>query len=72
MSGGSLYLEGSFRHYAEIDASAEIETAGLDSFTLSSVSLRAPTGLYVAYSKGQLPFDKQDTQTYELGLHWKF
>ncbi len=71
-SGGSLYLEGSLRHYAEIDPSAVIETAGLDSFTLYSVSLTAPNGLYVAYSKGQLPFDEEDTQVYELGLQWKF
>lgn len=72
MSGGSVYLNGSLRHYAEIDPSMEISAAGLDSFTLYSVSITTPTGLYVAYSKGQLPFDKQDTQTYELGLNWQF
>ena len=33
-----------------------------NSFTLYSVSLKAPNGLYVAYSKGQLPFDEETTQ----------
>ena len=72
MAGGSLYLEGSLRHYFEIGPPSAVEAVGLDRFTLFSVALLAPNGLYASYSTGSLPLDLADSRLYELGFRWTF
>lgn len=72
MSGGALYLEGWLRHYSQMNPSAAVVGADLDSFTEATVSLVAPNGLYVAYSRGRLPFDEASSRVYQAGFRYNF
>ena len=58
-----------YRHYRELSPSDIVKNANLDAYTLRTFSLTSPTGLFVSYSSGRLPFDSQSDQVVELG--WK-
>lgn len=72
MSGGSLYLEGWVRLYHELGAPAAVTAADLASFREATVTLRAPNGMYVAYSAGRLPFDQESTRLFHVGFQYDF
>ena len=64
-------IELNYRHFQEIDAPAAIEAAGIDSHTLSTVRLALPKDMFLAYSKGKLPFDRADDKVLEIGFSYK-
>ncbi|MBN7795301.1 hypothetical protein [Parahaliea mediterranea] len=68
-----------YRNFRELSAPLEIEQADLDEFDHWSVSLRVPArmfrfiesedySLYVRYTDGQLPFDRDADSAFELGF----
>lgn len=73
----SLYL--SYRHFHEISAPDEIKDDDLDSFGYAAISLRFPAALFglvekedfnlfIRYTEGQLPFDREDDEAIEFGF----
>ncbi len=58
-----------YRHFREIDAGSIVQDANLDRYSLRTFSLRGANGLFVSFSSGRLPFDRQDDNVVELG--WK-
>ena len=62
----------SYRAYEELDASDIVKNANLDSFQLRTYSITSPTGLFVSYSSGRLPFGIDDESTVELGYQTYF
>jgi hypothetical protein len=64
-------IELNYRHFQEIDAPAAIEAAGIDSHTLSTVRLALPKDMFLAYSKGKMPFDRADDKVLEIGFSYK-
>ncbi|MGK0270794.1 MAG: hypothetical protein ACI88H_001444 [Cocleimonas sp.] len=65
-------LELNFRYFKEIDAEQSIKTAGLDDFRFITYRLGLKNNMYIAYSSGELPFNQQDNQIYEIGYTYKF
>lgn len=53
--------------FHEIKPAAAIKSAGLHETKLSSVYFRLPKGMFVAYSKGGVPFDRKDSKILQLG-----
>lgn len=62
----------SYRAFEELSPSELIQNAKLDSFQLKTFSLVMPTGLFVSYASGRLPFGLVDENTIELGLQTYF
>ena len=62
----------SYRAYDELDASDVVKVANLDSYRLRTYSLASPTGLFVSYSSGRLPFGIDDENVVELGYKTYF
>jgi len=58
-----------YRYYSELGASDIAKSANLDTYNLRTFSLTSPTGLFISYSSGRLPFALQNDQVVELG--WK-
>lgn len=58
-----------YRYYSELNPSDIVKSANLDTYNLRTFSLTSPTGLFISYSSGRLPFDLQNNQVVELG--WK-
>ena len=67
--GRNLAFTLNYRHWGEIAPSDTVEVAGLDSYNLRTISLSSPTGLFISYSSGKLPFDVNTADVVELG--WK-
>jgi hypothetical protein len=65
-----LYVSVSYRYYEELDASAAVRAADLDSFRYFTVALGGDDGIYVSYTDGRLPFDFVDDQVFELGYQF--
>ncbi|WP_345972168.1 hypothetical protein [Sulfurimonas diazotrophicus] len=68
------FIEANYRYYQEINPSSAVKAAGLDTYSFFTVALVMPEaeGLYVSYSDGKLPLDRQNDQVYELGFKYKF
>lgn len=76
-AGTWLYL--SYQYFEEMSAPASIKQAGLDKFDFMSASIRFPAtvlgfvdtdqiNLFIRYTKGQLPFDRQSDSAVQLGF----
>lgn len=63
-------LEVQYRHFQEVGAPGAVKAAGLDRHRLGTVRLNMANGLFVAYSKGSLPFDKQSDRAVKVG--WSY
>ncbi|TQV87577.1 hypothetical protein [Aliikangiella coralliicola] len=57
-----------YRYFSEKSAPQSIKSAGLDKFKRYSIVLKFEHGLYIAYSKGELPFDLQEEKVLKVGL----
>jgi len=64
-------FEFNYRFFNEFSAPNEIKNAGLDLYKLSTFRLGFKNNLYIAYSYGKLPFDKEDGSIYEIGFSYK-
>lgn len=69
----------SYRYFHEFSAPVAIEAVGMDSFDYVAMSLRFPARLlpiieskeyefFISYTNGQLPFDLQSEQVFEVGI----
>lgn len=65
----NLVLTVNYRNYQELNPSAIVKNAHLNSYNLRTFSLTSPTGLFITYSSGRLPFEMQTDDVVELG--WK-
>jgi hypothetical protein len=68
--GENLTLTGSYRHYRELDAADIVKGASLETHNMRTIALTSPTGLFVSYSSGKLPFDLKEDNVVELGWKW--
>lgn len=65
---GSLEkMELRFLGFKELGAPTEVESAGLDESKLWSVYFALPNNMFVAYSKGGVPADRQDAKVLQIG-----
>lgn len=65
-------LEFNYRYFRETNPPASVERAGLDRHKLATVRLGFKNDLFLAYSSGTLPFDRQSDRIYEIGWSYKF
>ncbi|MDH5178694.1 MAG: hypothetical protein OEZ39_16690 [Gammaproteobacteria bacterium] len=65
---GITSLELKYSYYEEVDAPAAIVNANLDTFNSRTFVINFNRGLYVAYSSGNLPFDKQNDRVFQIGF----
>jgi hypothetical protein len=70
--GVLYYFNFNYRIFQELDASEISKSADLDAFQLRTYSLTTPTGLFLSYSSGRLPFGIKDENTVELGFNTYF
>jgi hypothetical protein len=63
-------FEFNYRYYGESGAPLAIEQAGLDKFFLRTFRLNLEHDLFVAYSKGKLPFDVKEDDYFTLGFSY--
>ncbi len=77
--GASTWLYLSYRYFKEISAPDSIKEAELDEFDFMSVSIMFPSkilgfvetdkiNLYIRYTDGKLPFDRQSDKAIQLGF----
>ena len=66
-----LYVSTNLRYYKELNPSTAILEAALDEHAYFTVALTARNGVYVSYTTGKLPFDRQNDQLYEIGWDYK-
>ena len=64
-------LELNYRHYREVNAPDAIKIVNMDTSTLRTVRLGLSKDLFIAYSKGNLPFDKTSDKIFEVGFSYK-
>jgi hypothetical protein len=72
LNSSRLFFESSYRVYKDLSPSDTITKAGLNLSQLLTLSLRLDNGLFVSYSTGKLPFDRQNDKTYQIGWGYKF
>jgi len=65
-------LEYNYRYFRETNPPLPVEQAGLDRNKLSTFRLGFRNDLFVAYSTGKLPFDRQSDKIYEVGWSYKY
>lgn len=71
VSGQTLYFNSSYKYYKELSVSQSIKDNNYDDFAYFTASLTSSNGLYVSYSQGKLPFDRQSDAVYEIGFKYK-
>lgn len=64
-------IELQYRHFQEVAPSSAIRAAGLNRFRLGTVRVNLDDRMFVAYSRGRLPFDKQTDRTVKIGFSLK-
>lgn len=64
-------LELNVRYYTELSAPDAIKRAKLDNHVLGTIRLGLTNDIFVAYSVGSLPFDRNDDHVYALGWSYK-
>ena len=70
--GGRLTsVEFQYRHFQEVSPPAAVDAAGIDRHRLGTIRLNIKGDLFVAYSKGSLPFDKKSDRAVTLGWSHK-
>lgn len=67
LTGKLRALEFNFRYFREVDAPQAIRAANLHEHKLRTFRLGLTTELFIAYSKGNLPFDKSSDKIFEIG-----
>jgi hypothetical protein len=67
-----LFISLNYRLYFEPDASTEVKDAGLDVIDYFSVAVTHRSGVFVAYRTGELPFDLQSDEAFEVGWSTSF
>ncbi|NKB25358.1 MAG: hypothetical protein GKR87_13475 [Kiritimatiellae bacterium] len=65
-------FEVNYRYFKEIDAETAIKQANLDEFNFVTYRLGFKNNLFIAYSSGELPFDQQSDQIFEVGFSYRF
>jgi hypothetical protein len=65
--GETAYFQVDYRRYQEIGASAAIKSKDLDHAEYVAFTLKMPKGLFVSYTTGKLPFDRESDQVYAAG-----
>ena len=60
-------VEFNFRYFREKSPPAAVERAGLDRHQLATLRFGLKNDLFVAYSRGKLPFDRTADKIFELG-----
>jgi hypothetical protein len=70
--GQRFVLTASYRTYRELSPSDIVKNANLDTHSLRTLSLTTPTGLFISYSSGKLPFDQQSDDVVALGWQTYF
>lgn len=70
LKGRLTSLEFQYRYFQELDAPAPVSAAGLDRYGLGTIRLNIKDDLFVAYSRGRLPFDKLSDRAVTIG--WSF
>ena len=68
--GVDIYFTASSRHYREISPSKTVVSGGLDSTTLTTITVGGREGLFVSYVDGDLPLGAERDQSLQMG--WKF
>lgn len=63
-----ISLQLNYRYYQELDAPDVIRENDRNRYALATFLLRFHKGLYLAYSSGTLPFDKQNDKIFEIGF----
>lgn len=71
VSNQTLYFNSSFKYFKEIGASSNLRNNNYNDFSYFTASLTTSGGLYVSYSYGKLPFDRQSDAVYEIGFKYK-
>ncbi len=71
VSNRTLYFNSSFKYFKELGASTNIQNKNYSDFSYFTASLTTTSGLYVSYSYGKLPFDRQNDAVYEIGFKYK-
>ena len=62
-----------YRYFKEMDAEDAVVNAGLDKYFISTVKLDfLNSGTYVAYSRGDLPFDHSEGRVFKIGWSHNF
>lgn len=64
-------VELNYRRFDERKAPAAIKASGLNSHELSTIRVGLPGDLFVAYSEGKLPFNRQKDKSLAVGLSYK-
>lgn len=60
-------VEFNYRLFRETSAPAAVEQAGLNRHRLGTLRFALKNDLFVAYSRGKLPFDRQSDKIFEIG-----
>jgi hypothetical protein len=71
-TGKSMFFTFNYRTYRELSANDVIKNANLDKYHLRTYTIGGPSGLYLSYTSGSLPFDLQSQQSVELGFKTYF
>lgn len=60
-------IELNHREFREVSAPYAVKSAGLDKFKLSTVYVGLDKGLFVAFSRGGLPADREGSRVFQVG-----
>jgi len=72
LAGLPYYFTFNYQAYEEMGASKLVKTANLHAYQLKTYSLNTPTGIFVSYSSGRLPFVLANESTVEIGFQTYF
>lgn len=64
-------FEFNYRYYLENSAPAAIKAADLDTHRMATFRLGLKGGLFIAYSTGTLPFDRESDRIYAIGFSYQ-
>lgn len=65
-------FEVNYRYFQEIDAESVIKDADLDDYRLLTFLLRVNKDWSIAYSSGELPFNRRDDRIFKVGYTFQF
>lgn len=64
-------FEFNYRYYLENSAPAAVKAADLDTHRMATLRLGLKGGLFIAYSTGTLPFDRESDRIYAIGFSYQ-
>ncbi len=65
-----VYFDANWRYYRELNASQIVKDADLDEFEYLVLTINSTGGPFVSYTKGRLPFDLTDTESFQVGFRF--